>query len=597
MNFSVFEPLSRNEETLIASNVACFFEIENYDYRKKWREVGNFTLAVPAITPGIKSVHTDMIIFVDEGGSGSTNDCLIINDVKDDGTHVVFTGTDLKGLLGYRVTLFPPEEIEAGTYGFDVRQGSTGSIIAGYIDYNCISSSDERRNIPGLNIGSTAGGLENDTYMSRLQPISDVVTTMCKNADIGWDITFSPSAIDSGYVFSLVEGADRTNATGHDKCVFANYLYNADTITKEEKTSERRNVIWTVNGSDTDKAVVTSIYKGDQYQTSGFYRRETVLTANCDIDLTEKYVDSKTADMVDKTQMSFELVDPTLYGRKFNIGDKVTLIKDGREYDKRVIEVVKSYNAQKRTVTASLGDIPTKKYAERTAADLNSRADDVKELALENAATKKSLVDDMPPSVMFCIGSPTMLGHFEGQTPLVAKEGDICFSVDCSAHSFPVSGPFIIAVYKYTKLPDNTPEPNENEESSAAPSANINIRSLSANVGDERTVSSISVQTAPTKTEYARGEELDLTGGVLLVTYSDGNITTVDMTDPGVTTSGYDAQKNGEQTVTVSYSGQSSTFTVSVEVYKWELIGKTLSIDDIISEINQRNRRTNGMYV
>ena len=198
-------------------------EFEKYDYHKYWRDVGSFTLTLPASAAGIGYVHPDMILFVDEGGD-TTNDALIINEVSNDGLRVTLSGTDLKGLLGYRVTMFPQAEIEAGTYGHDVRQGSTGSIIAGYIDYNCIHATDEGRNIPGLCIGSSSGGLLNDTYMSRLQPLNEVVTALCKNADIGWDITFSPSDISGGYVFNIVEGSDRTNTTGRYKCIFADYL-------------------------------------------------------------------------------------------------------------------------------------------------------------------------------------------------------------------------------------------------------------------------------------------------------------------------------------------------------------------------------------
>lgn len=112
---------------------------------------------------------------------------------------------------------------------------------------------------------------------------------------------------------------------------------------------------------------------------------------------------------------------------------------------------------------------------------------------------------------------------------------------------------------------------------------------------EERTVREISVQTEPTKTDYTRGEELDLTGGVLLVTYSDGNITTVDMTDEGVTTSGYNSQTDGEQTVTVYYSGKSTEFAVTVTVYEWKLVGRTMTMSDVIYELHRRNRITNGV--
>jgi DUF1680 family protein len=67
---------------------------------------------------------------------------------------------------------------------------------------------------------------------------------------------------------------------------------------------------------------------------------------------------------------------------------------------------------------------------------------------------------------------------------------------------------------------------------------------------------------APDKTEYEQGEELDLTGIEVTATYDDG--TTEVLTD-GYEVSGYDADKIGEQTITVSYDGLSATFTVTVK--------------------------------
>ena len=61
-------------------------------------------------------------------------------------------------------------------------------------------------------------------------------------------------------------------------------------------------------------------------------------------------------------------------------------------------------------------------------------------------------------------------------------------------------------------------------------------------------------------------------------------------------TSGYDAEKDGIQTVTVRYSGKSTEFNVTVQVYSWELVGRTLDMKDILYELNVRERVTNGMY-
>jgi hypothetical protein len=62
---------------------------------------------------------------------------------------------------------------------------------------------------------------------------------------------------------------------------------------------------------------------------------------------------------------------------------------------------------------------------------------------------------------------------------------------------------------------------------------------------------------------YVLGDELDLSGGRLQVKDGD-EITEIAMTDNGVTVSGFDSNKLGEQTVTHSYGGSSVTLTVTV---------------------------------
>ena len=75
--------------------------------------------------------------------------------------------------------------------------------------------------------------------------------------------------------------------------------------------------------------------------------------------------------------------------------------------------------------------------------------------------------------------------------------------------------------------------------------------------------------TAPTKTEYQAGEDLDLTGMTVVAVYEkDGKVSaerTIAVDDPELAVSGYDSVVAGEKTVIVSYRGVSATFTVTVK--------------------------------
>ena len=75
------------------------------------------------------------------------------------------------------------------------------------------------------------------------------------------------------------------------------------------------------------------------------------------------------------------------------------------------------------------------------------------------------------------------------------------------------------------------------------------------------TVVSVEIETEPTKTEYFVGEVFDATGLALFITKSNNTVETIttgfDVSAPDMTTA-------GEKVVTVTYEGQTATFTINV---------------------------------
>ena len=65
------------------------------------------------------------------------------------------------------------------------------------------------------------------------------------------------------------------------------------------------------------------------------------------------------------------------------------------------------------------------------------------------------------------------------------------------------------------------------------------------------------------RTTYVVGQELDLTGGIITAVVN-GSETSIPMTDPEVTVSGYDKTTPGEQTLTVTYKENSTELKVKV---------------------------------
>lgn len=75
-------------------------------------------------------------------------------------------------------------------------------------------------------------------------------------------------------------------------------------------------------------------------------------------------------------------------------------------------------------------------------------------------------------------------------------------------------------------------------------------------------VKNIQVYSQPDKDVYLVGEELDTTGLGIVVTYTDGTISYI---KSGFSTSGFDSYQEGQQTITVSYGGRTTSFKVRVD--------------------------------
>ena len=85
----------------------------------------------------------------------------------------------------------------------------------------------------------------------------------------------------------------------------------------------------------------------------------------------------------------------------------------------------------------------------------------------------------------------------------------------------------------------------------------------------EKTITAISIKTKPAKTEYIQNkEQLDLTGGSIEVTYSDGSKTEISMLSNDVTISGFDNKVLGKNTITITYKEKTAQFDIEIKEEK-----------------------------
>jgi len=83
-----------------------------------------------------------------------------------------------------------------------------------------------------------------------------------------------------------------------------------------------------------------------------------------------------------------------------------------------------------------------------------------------------------------------------------------------------------------------------------------------SNLMFSKRISSIALSTQPSKLGYVEGTNLDIAGGKITVYYEDESTDLLDLTADMV--SGFDSSKIGNQTLTITYKGFTTTFDVSV---------------------------------
>ena len=320
--------------------------ISSYEYTKRWTKSGNFTLVFPFDKEILNALNLNGIIFLD-------GDWLFIQNVSYSGQQITVTGKDCKAFLESRIAL--PNN--TGYTGYSSVSGTTAQCIEYYLNLNCINPVDESRKLPLIFAGGTAG-LSNDSYMTRFEYISDIITSMCENAGIGFDVR--GNIADRGFKFYLLKGVDRSfNQTENPRVIFSSHWRNIVSQSFEHGVDNLLNAVYATDVDEVSQLVATT--------ASGISRREC--NVNAGISHTdswfEKYALKEIKDNV-KTE-SFDIAVPfSNYGTDYELGDIVTVKDDfaGGFYNRAIAEVAKSYSSGQRSISLVLG-IPKQKPVQK----------------------------------------------------------------------------------------------------------------------------------------------------------------------------------------------------------------------------------------
>ena len=327
-------------------------KIIRYEYTKRFTKVGRFEMVLPFDKVFISVLELNGTIYYD-------GDWLWIQSIQYDGKTITLSGMDMKGLLETRVSLYADQHIEGGQ-GYDIATGTTKACIKHYLDGNAVSPSNVKRILPiyadanGTVIAGT-DGLSSDSYMARLEVLSDIIAKLCETAGIGYDVAGRLSGW--GFQVSTIQGTDRSHEQDTTpRLIFSVKHRNVRSLTCEHGVSDLYNSVYAVDSNGIVKMV-----NRDTNQAARVLRRECTVTVGTsstgdDADYFDKYVIREVADNVESHSFTIE---PTVigYGTDYTLGDYVTILDDytGNLYKRQITEVTKSYSQGQKSIALTFG--------------------------------------------------------------------------------------------------------------------------------------------------------------------------------------------------------------------------------------------------
>lgn len=369
----VYDFLSAEKPKFSQNLVGIVSDVESFKYTRRAYDIGSFEMTIPTHADEAGCIQPDRMLIVGEKLSQTyiasdptkrivRGTFLYVTDIEKKDDKITVTGYDLKYLFALRVTLFPKEEQDKGTYGYYVTSGTTFSCISNIINYNIVNATDSDRQIYGMfgitmpvnqiNADPPLTGIQDDRYMTRLEPVSTAIFNLLKNCKTHfYDMRL---IIDDN-----AEDGDNYNPhmeSSEDKPVIIidESRYNIKSYTRKDGTSAYKNAIYAVVGSGDD--VTVKCVKRPDDTASGVKRKEVVLDVDTDsvaeidryaLKAAEEYVISDDFE-IEPLFMDDE-AEPEL-------AQKVSIRIDGAEYETVITEITDEYANGKHTQSYVCGD-------------------------------------------------------------------------------------------------------------------------------------------------------------------------------------------------------------------------------------------------
>ena len=369
----VYDFLSAEKPKFSQNLVGIVSDVESFKYTRRAYDIGSFEMTIPTHSDEAGCIQPDRMLIVGEklGQTYIASDptkrivrgtFLYITDIEKKDDKITVTGYDLKYLFALRVTLFPKEEQDKGTYGYYVTSGTTFSCISDIINYNIVNATDSDRQIYGMfgitmpvnqiNADPPLTGIQDDRYMTHLEPVSTAIFNLLKNCKTHFydmRLIIDDNAEDSDNYNPHMESSEDKPTIIIDES-----RYNIKSYTRKDGTSAYKNAIYAVVGSG--DAVTVKCVKRPDDTASGVKRKEVVLDVDTDsVAEIDRYALKAAEEYV--VSDDFE-IEPLFMDDEAEpeLAQKVSIRIDGVEYETVITEITDEYANGKHTQSYVCGD-------------------------------------------------------------------------------------------------------------------------------------------------------------------------------------------------------------------------------------------------
>ena len=369
----VYNFLSEEKPKFSQNLVGIVSDVTNFKYTRRAYDIGSFEMTIPTHADETECIQPDRMLIVGEKIKQTYIDgdptkrivvgtFLYVTDVEKKDDTITVTGYDLKYLFALRVTLFPKEEQDKGTYGYYVTSGTTFSCISDIINYNIVNTTDSDRQIYGMfgitmpvnqiNADPPLTGIQDDRYMTRLEPVSTAIFNLLKNCKTHFydmRLIIDDNAEDGDSYNPHMESSEDKPTIIIDES-----RYNIKSYTRKDGTSAYKNAIYAVVGSG--DAVTVKCVKRPDDTASGVKRKEVVLDVDTDsVSEIDRYALKAAEEYVISDDFEIEplfIDDET----EPELAQKVSIRIDGIEYNTVITEITDEYANGKHSQSYVCGD-------------------------------------------------------------------------------------------------------------------------------------------------------------------------------------------------------------------------------------------------